>query len=114
MRRDAPSPSVREREDLQTTAIDAARLAGEVLLEYARTGFHVEYKNAVNLVTDADRRAEQVIVDTIRRAYPDHSVLAEERGMEPGGSSIPWMGRPILRMAFPSTASRSGLNIVIA
>ena len=120
MRRDASSPSVREREDLQTTAIDAARLAGEVLLEYARTGFHVEYKNAVNLVTDADRRAEQVIVDTIHRAYPDHSVLAEERGMEPGrdhltgGSSIPWMGRPILRMAFPSTASRSGLNIMIA
>ena len=87
MRRDAPSPSVREREDLQTTAIDAARLAGEVLLEYARTGFHVEYKNAVNLVTDADRRAEQVIVDTIHRAYPDHSVLAEERGMEPGRDS---------------------------
>ena len=87
MRRDASSPSVREREDLQTTAIDAARLAGEVLLEYARTGFHVEYKNAVNLVTDADRRAEQVIVDTIHRAYPDHSVLAEERGMEPGRDS---------------------------
>jgi len=87
MRRDAPSPSVREREDLQTTAIDAARLAGEVLLEYARTGFHVEYKNAVNLVTDADRRAEQVIVDTIHRAYPDHSVLAEERGMELGRDS---------------------------
>ena len=53
-------------------------------MEYARTGFHVEYKNAVNLVTDADRRAEQVIVDTIHRAYPDHSVLAEERGMELG------------------------------
>ena len=69
---------------LQSMQLDSpARFSSE----YARTGFHVEYKNAVNLVTDADRRAEQVIVDTIHRAYPDHSVLAEERGMEPGRDS---------------------------
>ncbi|MGH7209281.1 MAG: inositol monophosphatase family protein, partial [Nitrospiraceae bacterium] len=67
-----------EREALKQTAIKAARLAGAILLDYARGGFRVEHKDAVNLVTDADRRAEQAVVDVIKKAYPTHHILAEE------------------------------------
>lgn len=67
------------------TAIRAARAAGTVLLEHARSGFRIEYKAAINLVTDADRAAEERIVQTILAAHPSHRILAEERGQ--GGSA---------------------------
>ena len=44
---------------LLSVATDAARQGGAVLAEFARTGFHIEYKQTVNLVTDADNQAEQ-------------------------------------------------------
>jgi myo-inositol-1(or 4)-monophosphatase len=66
---------------MKETAIAAAQIAGRILLAATRTGFRVEYKNAVNLVTDADRQAEQAIVETIRKAFPDHQILAEEGGL---------------------------------
>ncbi|MER3423564.1 MAG: inositol monophosphatase, partial [Nitrospiraceae bacterium] len=83
-------------ESLKTTAVEAAKIAGHVLLQYARTGFHIEYKNIVNLVTDADRRSEQVIIETIAKHYPDHHTLAEERGLESiGDSPYRWVIDPL-------------------
>jgi myo-inositol-1(or 4)-monophosphatase len=70
-------------------AVEAAEAAGRILLEKAREGFLVEYKAAVNLVTDADRAAEQCIVSAIRRSFPDHRVLAEE-GSAGGSSPSPY------------------------
>ncbi len=65
----------------KTTAIEAARIAGTILQEKARSGFQVEHKDAVNLVTDADRLAEKAIVEGIRQVCPDHQILAEEQGV---------------------------------
>ena len=72
---------------LLCVAVDAAKAAGRVLLEYAKSGFHVEHKNPINLVTDADHAAEQSIIDHIRRHFPTHRALAEERGIDAEGSS---------------------------
>ena len=77
-----PSPSSRDCSNLLTTAIRAARAAATVLTEYAHSGFRIDYKAAINLVTDADRRAEDRIVQTIISAYPEHCILAEERGTD--------------------------------
>ena len=66
---------------LLSVAIEASAAAGRVLLDYARSGFHVERKNPVNLVTDADHAAEQCIIDHIHRHFPSHQTLAEERGV---------------------------------
>ena len=65
---------------LLETALHAARQAGKVLSYYARTGFRVENKSAIDLVTEADHAAEQCVIDVIQASYPDHSILAEERG----------------------------------
>ncbi|MFO0775118.1 MAG: inositol monophosphatase family protein [Nitrospiraceae bacterium] len=63
------------------TAIEAAHEAGEALRLATQDGFRIERKSSVvNLVTDADREAEQRIVAHIRRTYPDHRILAEEGG----------------------------------
>ena len=89
-------PTYSELEDFKATALEAAAVAGQILLDYARHGFQIEYKHAIDLVTDADRKSEQVIIDTIRRAYRHHDILAEERGMESVGvSPYKWVIDPL-------------------
>ncbi|MGQ0811586.1 MAG: inositol monophosphatase family protein [Nitrospiraceae bacterium] len=82
--------------ELKTVAIEAARKAGDLLQKYARQGFRVELKGSINLVTEADHRAEQAIVDTIRTAFPSHRILAEERGLQAGTHSpYQWIIDPL-------------------
>ena len=50
---------------LISVATDAVRQAGAVLAECTRTGFRIEHKQIINLVTDADHRAEQRIIDVV-------------------------------------------------
>lgn len=66
---------------LLSVATDAARQAGAVLRKSARTGFRIEHKQVINLVTDADHEAEQRIIDVIHKTFPTHPILAEERGL---------------------------------
>jgi myo-inositol-1(or 4)-monophosphatase len=65
---------------LLEAAVTASQKAGALLLTYAETGFRIEYKNPINLVTDADRAAEQCIIDHIKALFPTHRFLAEEQG----------------------------------
>lgn len=91
-----PLPPSSTRQALKATAIEAARRGGAILQECARKGFCIEHKDAVNLVTDADRLAEQAIVEAIGQAYPSHQVLAEERGLQAGGASpYKWVIDPL-------------------
>jgi len=89
-------PDRSTRESFKATAIEAARIAGTVLTEHARKGFRVEHKDTVNLVTDADRRAEQAVVDVIKKVYPTHHILAEEQGLRAGKDSpYKWVIDPL-------------------
>jgi myo-inositol-1(or 4)-monophosphatase len=78
------SPS---RDVLLQAAVEAGQAAGTLLLQYAETGFQVEYKSPINLVTDADRAAEQCVIECLKSRFPDHHFLAEERGRDDKGSS---------------------------
>lgn len=40
----------------------------------------MKYKDAKDVVTEVDGRAEQIIIGHIQRNYPDHNILAEEGG----------------------------------
>ena len=81
---------------LLETAIDASQQAGALLLKYAGAGFHIEYKNPINLVTDADRAAEQCIIDRIKTHFPAHRFFAEERGrLEEEQSPYLWIIDPL-------------------
>jgi histidinol-phosphatase len=60
--------------------IGAARAAGEVALRYYRGGFDVVIKADQTPVTQADREAEQLIVERLARAFPDCGFLGEEFG----------------------------------
>lgn len=83
-------------DEYQAVAIHAAQEAGAILEDYARSGFQVEYKNPINLVTDADRAAERHIIRVIHARYPDHRILAEEGGPSRNGPSpFQWVIDPL-------------------
>jgi 3'(2'), 5'-bisphosphate nucleotidase len=57
---------------------EAAREAGEAILEIVRRGFDVEAKKDSSPVTEADRAAELIILAALARAAPGVPVIAEE------------------------------------
>jgi myo-inositol-1(or 4)-monophosphatase len=81
--------------ELLSTARNLAVEAGNYIRQSASRMGKVEYKGRVDLVTDVDRKAEEIILGGIRRAYPDHAVLAEESGENSGRSEFRWVVDPI-------------------
>lgn len=62
-------------------ATEAALAAGGILQEYWGNLSQVEEKGrSGDLVTNADRASEAVILEIIQRHFPNHSILAEESG----------------------------------
>lgn len=92
----ADLPAAPYRQHFRAVAIEAARRAGAILQERARSGFHVEHKDVVNLVTDADHQAEQAIVLSVQAHCPGHQILAEERGLSsPAPTPFRWIIDPL-------------------
>ncbi len=56
----------------------AAEKGGEVIQKYLRQGVQMRSKATCDLVSDADLESEQVIVEAIRRSFPDHAIIGEE------------------------------------
>ncbi|MEJ7624289.1 MAG: inositol monophosphatase family protein [Pyrinomonadaceae bacterium] len=71
-------------------AIEAARDAGQILLEKFDRGIAVSKKGDINLVTEADLASEALIIERIKSYYPKHSILAEESGAAVVDSSTTW------------------------
>lgn len=64
------------------TAIKAARRAATVInrASFDLDRVTVSEKQHNDFVTDVDQAAEQAIVETLLKAYPDHAILGEESG----------------------------------
>jgi myo-inositol-1(or 4)-monophosphatase len=79
-------------------AVRAARRAGSIINRAALDGsaLEVRSKRMNDFVTKVDHAAEEAIIDTVRKAYPDHAVLAEESGESAaGGSEYQWIIDPL-------------------
>lgn len=59
-------------------AAKAALAAGAVLRDFFDRPFAVRNKGAIDLVTEADVAAEQVVLSALREAFPADGILAEE------------------------------------
>jgi myo-inositol-1(or 4)-monophosphatase len=59
------------------TAIVSARLAGQRAMEEINF-IKASIKNSTDLVTQADSRCQEIIIDRIKENYPDHGFIAEE------------------------------------
>ena len=57
-----------------------AREAGALLMGYFRRRVKIEYKGEADLVTEADRSSEALIIRRVREQFPTHAVLGEESG----------------------------------
>jgi myo-inositol-1(or 4)-monophosphatase len=68
-------------------AIEMAHDAGRILVERMSRSLQVSNKGEIDLVTEADLAAEQLIIERIRSYYPRHAVLAEESGASAEGQS---------------------------
>jgi myo-inositol-1(or 4)-monophosphatase len=77
-------------------AVRAARAAGAVILRYMNRvdGLKVEEKAIMDFASEVDRLAEAEITRELRRAYPDHAILAEESGAS-GKSNKVWVIDPL-------------------
>lgn len=68
-----------------TSAAKIALEAGALLRGYFERGVATEYKGDVDLVTEADRASEKLIVERMTTAFPGHGVFGEEgarRGLD--------------------------------
>lgn len=75
-------------------AIEAARQAGHTILDAFQTDIVAESKGDAGLVTEFDKRAEQIIAATLRAKSP-HSILGEEGGLDGQDSGLVWVVDPI-------------------
>ncbi len=58
-----------------------------------RIGF--ELKGEYDLVTEADRASEQLVIERLRAHFPAHSIVAEEGGGHTGSSEYCWYVDPL-------------------
>lgn len=71
---------------LLAVAKEAAHAAGAIQKEKRGRIESIEYKGAINLVTEVDLACEKTIIEMIKKNFPDHEILAEESGLSRGGS----------------------------
>lgn len=79
------------------TAIEAAQEAGRFLKMSVGKFKHVEQKEGqeTNLVTEIDRKSEEIIITKIKQRYPHHDFLAEESGSHEVSSEYRWIIDPL-------------------
>ena len=65
--------------DILEFAIATARAAGRLLHRLYGQDHAVHFKSSdIDLVTEADLASEQLLVDAIRREFPEHEIVSEE------------------------------------
>jgi myo-inositol-1(or 4)-monophosphatase len=81
---------------LENIAVSAARAAGNFIMRHLdrADALKVTKKGRNDFVSEVDRGAEAEIVHTIRKAYPDHAILAEEGGAS-GEHDYLWIIDPL-------------------
>jgi myo-inositol-1(or 4)-monophosphatase len=72
-----------------------AREAGELLMGYFARHVKIEYKGDVDLVTEADRASEALILDRLQARFPRHDVVGEEGARRETGSDYKWYVDPL-------------------
>jgi myo-inositol-1(or 4)-monophosphatase len=76
-------------------AVEIARAAGAVLREEASRPAEISYKGEVDLVTQADKRSERLIVERLTKYFPTHAIAAEEGLGHEASSEFRWHVDPL-------------------
>ncbi len=81
-------------------AVTAARSAGKIIVraQDQMDKLHIIEKGKNDFASQVDKAAEEIIIETIKKAYPQHSILGEESGHIPGqgqGADTTWIIDPL-------------------
>ncbi len=81
---------------LKSTLLEATKAGAAEILRFFNKDFTISNKAGVNnLVTEADHASEKAILGVIKKAFPDHQILAEESGELIQDSTYKWIIDPI-------------------
>lgn len=83
---------------LLKTAHNLADLSGPAILKHFRSPVAIDNKAAkgsFDPVTKADRAAERVISQALKKLHPDHGIVGEEYGTREGAGRYSWVVDPI-------------------
>lgn len=76
-------------------AVSAAQEAGLFLKRNLHKKHSVQYKGEINIVTDEDRKSEEMIINRITREFPGHDILSEESAARESGAEFRWIVDPL-------------------
>lgn len=69
--------------------------AGTLLAGRFHRRHQIEYKGTIDLVTEADKMSEALIVDRIRKQFPDHGIVTEESPVQNANAALRWIVDPL-------------------
>ena len=77
------------------SAVEIAREAGTLLANYFERRVVFEVKGEFDLVTEADRASEKLVVERLRSHFPAHAIVAEEGSGHESASEYCWYVDPL-------------------
>lgn len=80
---------------IKRVGIAAAYKGGAILKANFDKVPKIKKKGAIDLVTESDTESEKIIIETIKKVFPSHAILAEESGLEKGDSDCLWIIDPL-------------------
>ncbi len=80
------------------TAVEIVLRAGEIQMSRRESGFHIDKKGTIDLVTEVDLECEKMCRSLLAERFPDHDILAEELSSgpaQPRTSRFRWVFDPL-------------------
>ena len=80
------------------TAVEIVLRAGDLQRAGQESGFRIDKKGSIDLVTEVDLACERMCRETLAERFPEHDILAEELGGSPAGrvpSRFRWVFDPL-------------------
>src|SRR3989304_2481447 len=77
------------------TAIDTAKKAGLLLKKNIDKVHRIEFKGVIDIVTEMDKKAEDLIIETLKSSFPEHGILTEESLEQKSSSEYRWIIDPL-------------------
>lgn len=82
-------------DNFKNIGLAATYEGAKILRKYFGKLTGIKKKGAIDLVTEADLESEKAIIGIIQKAFPKHSVLAEETGLKQGNVENQWIIDPL-------------------
>jgi myo-inositol-1(or 4)-monophosphatase len=76
-------------------ALMAAKAAGRTIMRYYGRKESIRVKPNKSLVTIADMAANKAIISTLKKSFPDYSIISEESGIQDRNSDFKWVIDPL-------------------